>query len=389
MSDIGTAEAFWDSLALQDPLWAILSDPTRAGGRWDLESFFRTGEREISTLVYQIDNLVGGGGPAKSTALDFGCGVGRLSQALALSYESVVGVDVSARMIEHARRLHRTDRLTFVHNSRDDLTVLADRRFDLIYTDLVLQHMPPPAALKYLDEFLHLLSPGGMLVFQLPSHKRVTQPVAAIPMSPEAYRAGLSIVSGPERWTAGSSEHLRVNVRNDSRTTWDQGAAGSIRLGNHWLSPDGAMRIQDDGRSALPAVLHPGDSMPVDLQVTVPPGTQHLLELDLVHEGFSWFADQGSTPLRLTVSGVAAEATQEQSEGTARATRKWNEALLRPYVTNDASPSIEFPMHGVPRADVETFVQSRGASLLLVEKDDRGGPEWHGYRYFARAGERF
>ena len=42
-------------------------------------------------------------------------------------------------------------------------------------------------------------------------------------------------------------------------------------------------------------------------------------------------------------------------------------------------------MHGVPRADVEKFVQSRGASLLLVEEDDRGGREWHGYRYFARA----
>lgn len=59
MGDINAAERFWNTLADRDPLWAILSDPTRSDGRWDLETFFRSGEREISTLVYQLDTLLG------------------------------------------------------------------------------------------------------------------------------------------------------------------------------------------------------------------------------------------------------------------------------------------------------------------------------------------
>ena len=47
---------------------------------------------------------------ARALALDFGCGAGRLSRALAAHFEHVVGVDVSASMIETARALNRRRR---------------------------------------------------------------------------------------------------------------------------------------------------------------------------------------------------------------------------------------------------------------------------------------
>ena len=56
-----TVRSFWDDLAERDPLWAILSDPAKRGGRWDLRSFFATGEREISVLLHQLEGLPGGG----------------------------------------------------------------------------------------------------------------------------------------------------------------------------------------------------------------------------------------------------------------------------------------------------------------------------------------
>jgi len=166
---------FWDVLAASDPLWAILSDPSRRGRRWDLATFFRTGEREISTLMHQLARLSGVESSIPlNAALDFGCGVGRLTQALATYFASVVGIDVSEGMVAHARRLNRHgDRVTYIANARADLGVVGDRRFDLVYTDLVLQHMPPEQALGYLSEFVRILRSGGCLLFQLPSHKRV------------------------------------------------------------------------------------------------------------------------------------------------------------------------------------------------------------------------
>src|SRR5512147_2288602 len=98
------AGEFWEDAAQRDPLWAILSDPTKRGRQWDLGEFFETGRREISLLLYQLRQL--GHPPSAGRALDFGCGVGRLTQALAATFAEVVGVDVSPTMIRLARELN-------------------------------------------------------------------------------------------------------------------------------------------------------------------------------------------------------------------------------------------------------------------------------------------
>lgn len=158
----------WEELAATDPLWAILSHPARRHGRWDVAEFLETGEREIAALMEKSNVLER---PATlERALDFGCGVGRLTRALALRFEEVVGVDISATMIEEARRLN-ADRpnCSFLHNVRFDLGLFADGSFDLAYAKLVLQHLPDRStAERYIDELLRVLKPGGLLVFQMP-----------------------------------------------------------------------------------------------------------------------------------------------------------------------------------------------------------------------------
>ena len=58
-------------------------------------------------------------------ALDFGCGVGRLTQALAEHFERVAGVDIAASMIARARQENRHgDRVRYVVNERSDLAGL-------------------------------------------------------------------------------------------------------------------------------------------------------------------------------------------------------------------------------------------------------------------------
>ena len=388
------ARHFWDDLAERDPLWAILSDPSKRGGRWDLRSFFATGEREISLLLHQLEGLPGGGPSSRRSALDFGCGVGRLTQALALHFTSVVGVDVSPTMLAHARRLNRHgDRVEYVHNERDDLVVLGDKRFDLVYTDLVLQHLPPQRALRYVGELLRVVVAGGLLVFQLPSYRRSTPAAEVTPMEDAAYRAQIEVVERPAEWPFGGSADLAVRVTNTSGVPWDQASVGSIRLGNHWLSPTGAMLVQDDGRSALPHLMAPGQSAITTLRVNVNPGdAARLLELDLVHEGLSWFADKGSLPVRIEIASLkprgslgeaGADAGRRRADGTQDVVER-DESLLRPFIRPDSADDVAFPMHGVPREEVEAWLMSHGGQLVLAESDDRGGREWEGFRYFVR-----
>src|SRR5206468_3945598 len=53
-----------------------------------------------------------------------------------------------------------------------DLHAFKDGAFDLVVTSIVLQHVEPEIALLYLPEFFRVLSPAGIVVFQLPSHER-------------------------------------------------------------------------------------------------------------------------------------------------------------------------------------------------------------------------
>jgi ubiquinone/menaquinone biosynthesis C-methylase UbiE len=108
----------------------------------------------------------------RKVAVDFGCGVGRLSRGLAANFQSYVGVDISEPMIAQAKEWNRDcTRCRFVLNTTGDLAILESNTVDLIYTKYVLQHLPSEMMIRsYLQEFIRVLQPGGLLVFQLPSN---------------------------------------------------------------------------------------------------------------------------------------------------------------------------------------------------------------------------
>jgi ubiquinone/menaquinone biosynthesis C-methylase UbiE len=102
-------------------------------------------------------------------ALDFGCGIGRLTIALADHYDEVVGVDVAISMVKQARdRNPAPHRIRYEHNPNPNLELFPSERFDFVLSWIVLQHMPPPLIQSYIAELIRLVAPGGLLVFQLP-----------------------------------------------------------------------------------------------------------------------------------------------------------------------------------------------------------------------------
>ena len=160
----------WERLAEVDPLWAVLTAPDRKDGRWDIDEFFATGEAEIERVLSVVEAL--GRPAAGARALDFGCGVGRLTRALGQRYETAVGVDISEAMIAQARRLNEAfPRCEFRVNAAPDLGQFETSSFDFVYSSIVLQHLPSAADVaRYVTEFLRVARPGGLVVFGIPTH---------------------------------------------------------------------------------------------------------------------------------------------------------------------------------------------------------------------------
>ncbi|GAB3899041.1 hypothetical protein GCM10029964_084400 [Kibdelosporangium lantanae] len=155
----------WTTLGATDPLWAVHVAPDKRGGQWDVDEFLELGRRDVAVARQWLGRL---GLPTEwRRVLDFGCGAGRLSQALAEHAGEVVGVDVAEPMLATARTLDRSGgKCSFVHNDVPDLGRFPADEFDLVYSELVLQHLPLDAIEGYLAEFMRVLHSGGVAVLQ-------------------------------------------------------------------------------------------------------------------------------------------------------------------------------------------------------------------------------
>jgi SAM-dependent methyltransferase len=176
----------WTKLGLDDPLWAVCVDPARRGGRWDVAEFMASGRAEIAAALDRLDQL--GTCADRSAALDFGCGVGRLTAALSDHFDSVTGVDISPSMLDMARNLLASrPGCTVLHNASPDLKIFPDASFDLVYSSLVLQHMPRALAREYLAEFVRVTRPGGAVVILVPEAHKLTPGGVVYALTPRCF----------------------------------------------------------------------------------------------------------------------------------------------------------------------------------------------------------
>lgn len=194
----------WDKFARIDALGAIcVNGPSwkkREG--WTVKEFFESGVSQVTRLMARIEQE--GIQLRHQRALDFGCGVGRLTQPLNNYFEEVCGVDISKSMLEQARRYNTSERCKFFLNDRNDLSIFADHSFDFILSLITLQHMEPRYSKNYIREFLRILSLNGLLVFQL-KDSRIQQ---ILNRSPKDQRDGSS-----------DSETLPSQIRDRIRRT--------------------------------------------------------------------------------------------------------------------------------------------------------------------------
>jgi SAM-dependent methyltransferase len=153
----------WEELARREPCFTVLT--TDGSMQVDSSAFFATGEADTSTLLSAIASIVGHDVPLTS-ALDLGCGAGRLTLPLARHATKVVGCDIAPTMLDYARENAKSAGLrnvTFIE--LDALTALRDGQFDFICSLLVFQYIRPSVGHDILRTLLRLLEPVGLAAF--------------------------------------------------------------------------------------------------------------------------------------------------------------------------------------------------------------------------------
>ncbi len=166
----GWMRTSWEHFGATDPMWAILTQPETRDGRWDADAFFATGRADCAELLARATRLHPSLG--RGNALDFGCGLGRLTRPLADEFEHAVGIDIAVSMIERANaHNHAPSRCSFLQCCDTRLPV-ASQHFDFVVSKLTLQHIPPRLGLAYLGDLARTVAPGGLLLVQIPTGSR-------------------------------------------------------------------------------------------------------------------------------------------------------------------------------------------------------------------------
>ncbi len=361
----------WEDLGRVDPLWAVLTDPDRRHGGWAVDEFLATGAEPVDEVLRLLDEE---GLSLGERVLDFGCGAGRLSNALAAHAKDVVGIDIAQSMIDKANAINQhPDRVSFVAYDGHRMP-FDDESFDGVVSLISIQHSPPVVQLACLVELQRVVRPGGVLVFQIP-----TRPGKPPELPTEAMRARIELVTVPNPVGVGQPAPVRALVTNVSDHVWPAGRL--IRLGNHWYA-DGMPARWNDGRTDLTHDLAPGASVELELPVVAPdePG-EYELELDVVQEAVTWWAEVGSEPVRTRVT-VRRDAVADIPVPAAP-----KEIEINPQPAARGRDDGGMEMFGMDVNLVRLLFTHCGSEIVNIVPDSVAGSEWESFTYVIRRGE--
>lgn len=158
-SDAERMQSDWDERADEDAFHFIGTSYDTS----DIDYFFKMGEdhakKSIDPILEDWDDYPLEGG----TALDIGCGAGRMTRALADRFGHVVGIDVSEKMIERAKSLNENySNIEFYSNDGEQYTAIDDTSIDFVFSYVVFQHFPNKSVIKSnVNEISRVLKTGG------------------------------------------------------------------------------------------------------------------------------------------------------------------------------------------------------------------------------------
>ena len=129
---------------------------------------------------------------------------------------------------------------------------------------------------------------------------RLLPPKAAARGLLPPYAASYDSYAGPAFARPREIFQITFHVRNLGWRNWSSTEAQPVLASYHWQDGDGRTLVLDGARTPLASDIAPGQDATVTLRVEAPPTAgQCVLAIDLVHEGVTWFSDQGVVPHRV------------------------------------------------------------------------------------------
>ena len=151
------------------------------------DAFFASGKMDYDLYVTPFLKKMSFD-PRGKTALEIGCGIGRIARWMAQDFAQYVGVDVSPEMIRKASSYNLT-RAQFQAVSGGDLAGIPNESVDFVWSFAVFQHVPDKRAIfNYFQEAARVLRPGG--IFRLHMKGLWTLPLGRLMLEagfPERY----------------------------------------------------------------------------------------------------------------------------------------------------------------------------------------------------------
>lgn len=162
----------WRQFGETEPHWSVLTNEAFYQDRLaeNIDRFYASGHDDVEM---HLNMLRRAGLPVSfGKAMDFGCGVGRLSLALTAHARQVVGVDISPPHLRLAKE--RADEARIANTSFESIASVDDldryRDFDFVLSRIVLQHNPPPVMAALFAKLLASLARGGTAIIQMPTY---------------------------------------------------------------------------------------------------------------------------------------------------------------------------------------------------------------------------
>lgn len=158
----------WEKLAKLDPYWSVLSDSDKIDYGWNLAAFYATGKIQVKKIFTLLEEK--GIRIRTAHAMDYGCGVGRLSEALAFIFSKVTGVDFSQNMIDLAEAHNVFHNLTYKRVNGKDLTEFPEKTFDFVISLITLQHTLPKLQYNIIQEMTRVINDDGVIFLSIITH---------------------------------------------------------------------------------------------------------------------------------------------------------------------------------------------------------------------------
>jgi ubiquinone/menaquinone biosynthesis C-methylase UbiE len=112
--------------------------------------------------------------PEGASVMDIACGTGQLCFALKERKNcQVVGLDLSLRMLEFARKTNPLEEMTFMHGDATDLSVFADQSFDCATMLMLVHELARSQQILVLKEALRVARKGIIIDAVAPLPKNV------------------------------------------------------------------------------------------------------------------------------------------------------------------------------------------------------------------------